>query len=468
MIFSGAGRRMAARLERTSLARRLILLAAGWSLALLIGTGVALSAFFHQAALSRFDQELTDTVDGLYAGSTVENGVPVAPAMTDARALRAYSGKYWEIAEPTATGGLRQIVRSRSLWDSEMKAPAELVDRLRRSPGEGVPYDTVGPVDEPVRAVAMLVQLPGRTEPVVFLAAEDRTPIDRDVRRFAYTIAAALLLLGLGLVAAVFVQVRIGLAPLFAMGREVASVRQGKAQRLSTAYPAELSPLAGELNALLDHNQEVVERQRTHVGNLAHALKTPVSVMLAEAERQPGSLAEVVTRQAEAMRGHVEHHLRRARAAARSQGSGERTEVAPVLDELTRAMQRIFDGKSVEWDAPDDLTFAGERQDLQEMAGNMIENACKWSRRRVVATAEAADDPRRLRLTVEDDGPGLPPERRAEVLKRGARLDETAPGSGLGLSIVDELARAYGGTLTLSDSRLGGLKIALDLPRAEG
>lgn len=463
----GAARRVAARLERISLAKRLILLAAILNLAVLIGAGVALSAFFHQAALSRFDQSLTDTVDGLYAGSTIENGVPIAPTMTDARALRAYSGKYWEIAEPAPDGGLRQIVTSRSLWDSELSAPPEVIERVRRSPGESVPYDTVGPVDEPLRAVAMLVQLPGRAAPVVFLAAEDRTPIDRDVRRFTYATAATLLLLAVGLVAGVFVQVRAGLAPLFAMGREVASVRQGKAQRLARAYPAELSPLAGELNALLDHNQEVVERQRTHVGNLAHALKTPVSVMLAEAERQPGPLAEVVSRQAEAMRGHVEHHLRRARAAARSQGSGERTAVAPVLDELTRAMQRIFDERAVDWDAPEELCFAGERQDLQEMAGNMIENACKWSRRRVMATAETLADPRRFRLTVEDDGPGLPPERREEVLKRGARLDENAPGSGLGLSIVDELARAYGGSLELGESRLGGLKIALELPRAE-
>jgi len=449
---------------------RLILLASIWSVAVLIAAGVALSAFFHQAAESRFDQGLTDTVDALYAGSTVApDGEVLAPALTDARALRAYSGKYWQIAEPTAQDALLPLVRSRSLWDSELEIPSAVVERLRRAPGVGVAFDTVGPVDEPVRAVAMLVQLPGRAEPVAFIAAEDRTPVDRDVRSFAVTTAAALVLLGLGLVAAVFFQVRIGLSPLFAMGREVKGVRQGKAQRLSTTYPAELNPLAGELNALLDHNQEVVERQRTHVGNLAHALKTPVSVLLAEAERHPGPLAEVVERQAEAMRGHVEHHLRRARAAARSPGLGQRTEVAPVLDELTRALQRIFDGKTViDWDAPDDLFFAGERQDLQEMAGNMIENACQWSRRRVRATAEPVAGGLRLRLTVEDDGPGLPPDRRAEVLKRGARLDESAPGSGLGLSIIDELARAYGGVLELTESSLGGLKIVLELPRAEG
>jgi signal transduction histidine kinase len=175
-----------------------------------------------------------------------------------------------------------------------------------------------------------------------------------------------------------------------------------------------------------------------------------------------------VTRQTDAMRQQVDHHLRRARAAARSQGSGERTSVAEVLDELARTMGRIFADKGVQidWDAPDDLYFLGERQDLLEIAGNAMENACKWGRGKVRVRADAAG-PERLSLTFEDDGPGLPKDRREEVLRRGARLDESAPGSGLGLSIVDELARAYGGSLKLGDSTLGGLCLEAHLPRAE-
>ena len=454
-------------LGRPSLARRLVWLALVWCALLLVGAGVALSAFFHQAALSRFDQGLMDTADALYAGSTVQDGQVIAPAFTDARALRAYSGKYWQIAT-LAGQGVAPESRSRSLWDADLDATPEAVAELRANPGEVVHYDTRGPAGEPLRALAMSAQLPGRAGPVVFMVAEDRRPVDRDAQRFALTTGVALALLGAGLVAAVFLQVRIGLGPLFAMGREVASVRQGKAQRLSRAYPAELAPLASELNALLDHNQEVVERQRTHVGNLAHALKTPLSVMLAEAEQEPGTLATVVARQATAMRDHVEHHLRRARAAARSPGVGERTSVAEVLDELSRTLERIYRGKvAVEWDAPEELHFAGERQDFLEVAGNVMENACKWSRGRVRATAAPAPGLRRFRLVVEDDGPGLPPDQRESVLKRGERLDENAPGSGLGLSIVDELARAYGGSLVLGDSPLGGLKATLDLPQAE-
>ncbi|MHB8285956.1 MAG: sensor histidine kinase, partial [Caulobacteraceae bacterium] len=304
--------------------------------------------------------------------------------------------------------------------------------------------------------------------PVIFMAAENRERMDRDVRRFGWTTAAALVLLGVGLVAGVFLQVRVGLQPIFDMRREIADVRTGRVLRLVGGYPREIAPLANELNALFDHNQEVVERQRTHVGNLAHALKTPISVMLAEAERQPGALSDIVARQSQTMRDQVEHHLRRARAAARAQGTGERTEVAPVLDEIARTLERIFRDQAVEidWDAAEDLSFLGERQDFQEMAGNVMENACKFSRGRVRAKAEATG-PSRLCLSVEDNGPGLPSDQREEMLKRGARLDENAPGSGLGLSIVHELARAYGGSIALSQSSLGGLRVDIDLPRAE-
>ena len=449
-----------------SLVGRLVWLAAGWSLAVLFATGLALSAIFQQAAINRFDLGLTDVADALYAGSTVDqSGEVLAPALTDARALRAFSGKYWEIAEP-GPKGWRPIARSRSLWDSELTPPPSSAGPLR--PGAAVFYEAKGPADEPLRVTAMTAQLPNRKTPVIFVAAEDRSPVDQAIRRFAVTIAAALVTLGVLLVGAVVIQVRVGLAPLFAMGREVGDVRKGKAQRVGGGYPKELAPLAGELNALLDHNQEVVERQRTHVGNLAHALKTPVSVLLTEAERQPGPLADVVVGQAQALRDHVEHHLRRARAAARSQGAGERTPVAEVLEELTLTLETIFHDKdiAIDWRAPDDLAFLGERQDFLEIAGNVLENACKWSKGLVRAVAEPEAD-QKFRLTVEDNGPGLPPDRRAEVLKRGARLDEVTPGSGLGLSIVDELARAYGGALSLSQSPLGGLKIEIVLPRAE-
>ncbi len=454
--------------RRRSLVRRLVLIAGIWTLLVMIVAGVFLTAQFRGAAIRRFDQSLAVLTDDLYAGSSVDDNQLRAPFLTDIRATRAYSGRYWVILDKNPDGSMRPVERSRSLFDSDLMLSSRQIDQLEAKPGKTQYFDMRGPQDKPLRAAAIQARLPGYPDPVVFLAAEDRSPIDADADRFAGVTAIALLILGGGLILAVVVQVRFGLTPLFRLRREVAAVRRGKAERVEGIYPEELAPLATELNALMAHNQEVVERQRTHVGNLAHALKTPLSVMLTEASQQPGQLAEVVERQAQTMREQVDHHLRRARAAARSQTSGERTPIEPILDELAVTLERIFQDKGVEidWRCPEDLFFQGEKQDLMELAGNVMENAGKWCKGRIRVDAVAQGEARLL-LTVDDDGPGLPPEERAQALKRGQRLDENAPGSGLGLSIVDELARAYGGTVQLGESPLGGLRVSLDLPRAE-
>jgi signal transduction histidine kinase len=455
-------------LRRRSLVRRLVLIAGIWTLLVVLIAGVFLTAQFRSAAIRRFDQSLAVLTDDLYAGSTVEDGQLRAPVLTDIRATRAYSGRYWVILDKSLDGAMKPVERSRSLFDSDLMLSSKQIDQLDAAPGQTQYFNMRGPQDKPLRAAAILARLPGYADPVVFLAAEDRTPIDADADRFAGVTAIALAILSGGLILATVVQVRFGLTPLFRLRREVASVRRGKAERVEGIYPEELEPLAVELNALLAHNQEVVERQRTHVGNLAHALKTPLSVMLTEASQQPGQLAEVVERQAQTMREQVDHHLRRARAAARSQTSGERTPVEPILDELAVTLERIFQDKGVEidWRCPEDLCFQGEKQDFMELAGNVMENAGKWCKGKIRAEATPTGEGR-MTVTVDDDGPGLPPEERAQALKRGQRLDENAPGSGLGLSIVDELTRAYGGSVQLGESPMGGLRVILDLPRAE-
>jgi len=455
-------------LRRRSLVRRLVLIAGIWTLLVVLIAGVFLTAQFRSAAIRRFDQSLAVLTDDLYAGSTVEDGQLRAPILTDIRATRAYSGRYWVILDKSLDGAMKPVERSRSLFDSDLMLSSKQIDQLDAAPGQTQYFNMRGPQDKPLRAAAILARLPGYADPVVFLAAEDRTPIDADADRFAGVTAIALAILSGGLILATVVQVRFGLTPLFRLRREVAAVRRGKAERVEGIYPEELEPLARELNALLSHNQEVVERQRTHVGNLAHALKTPLSVMLTEASQQPGQLAEVVERQAQTMREQVDHHLRRARAAARSQTSGERTPIEPILDELAVTLERIFQDKGVEidWRCPEDLAFQGEKQDFMELAGNVMENAGKWCKGKIRAEATPSGEARMI-LTVDDDGPGLPPEERAQALKRGQRLDENAPGSGLGLSIVDELTRAYGGSVQLGESPMGGLRVTLDLPRAE-
>ncbi len=452
-----------------SLTRRLIWLASAWILLALAVTGYVLTSQFQESGLRRLGDVLNTTIDRVAFNTSTSNGVTQTPPIQDQRTVDIFSGKYWAVAEPTGDGRLRWLSKSRSLWDSEMPVPRELPSRLNDAFGQTITFNATGPAGEPLRVAATMKSLPGRDAPVVFFAAIDRSAIDADTRQFATVTWIALLIMGAGLVTAVLLQVQIGLRPLYRLQTEIADVRKGKAARVEGSYPLEIAPLARQVNQLLDHNQEVVERQRTHVGNLAHALKTPLSVMLAEAGDAPGGLPEVVRRQSELMRAQVDHHLRRARAAARAaHGLGERTPLAEVIDELAVMLERVFQSKGVEidWRADDDLAFLGERQDLQEILGNLMENACKWCRRRVRISA-GPSGLGHLILVVEDDGPGLAEDQREAALKRGQRLDESAPGSGLGLSIVDELTRAYGGRITLGRSDMGGLKAMLELPAAD-
>lgn len=449
-----------------SLTRRLIWLASAWILAALVATGLVLTSTFKESALRRVGADLNDMLDQVILATEVTPRGVVSRQLGDQSTLNLFGGAYWQVAEPAGADRLAPLSRSASLWDQALIVPPELPGMLAVAPGETISFNAPGPDGRPLRVAATLKRISGRD--VVFMAALDRTAFEADVRQFSTVTWTSLLLLGLGLVAAVFLQVQIGLRPLFALRDEISNVRKGKAARIAGDYPIEIAPLAQQVNRLLDHNQEVVERQRTHVGNLAHALKTPLSVMLAEAEGRHDQLGEVVRRQSETMRGQVEHHLRRARAAARAQGLGDRTPVAEVVDEMAVMLERVFQSKGVEidWRAPDELHFLGERQDLQEILGNLMENACKWCSRRVRVSAGGTGLGQMVAV-IEDDGPGLPADQLDTVLKRGERMDENAPGSGLGLAIVDDLARAYGGRLVLGASDLGGLKATLDLPAAE-
>ncbi|HYC75272.1 sensor histidine kinase [Brevundimonas sp.] len=460
-----------------SLTRRLIWLASAWIVLALVLTGWALTNQYQESSLRRLGDVLANTIDQVVLATNAgADGRLTVGEVKDDRTLSPLQGKYWAVAEPGQDGRLRILVRSPSLAGESLTIPDELPARLAAARGAIISYNDPdglrpggeGPLGVPLRVAASMKQLPGRAEPVVFLAGIDRSNIDRDTQQFATFTWTALLILGLGLVIAVFLQVQIGLRPLYALRNEIADVRMGRASRIARSYPLEIQPLAEQVNRLLDHNQETVERQRTHVGNLAHALKTPLSVMLAEAGQQKGPLPDIVRRQTEVMKAQVDHHLRRARAAARAQMLGEITPIEPVLDEMAVMLERVFEEKGVviDWRSPENLAFRGERQDLQELLGNLLENACKWARRRVRVSAGSTGLGQMI-VVVEDDGPGLPEDQREAALQRGSRMDETTPGSGLGLSIVVELTRAYGGRVSLSDSELGGLKAVLELPALE-
>jgi signal transduction histidine kinase len=291
------------------------------------------------------------------------------------------------------------------------------------------------------------------------------------ITAFRTSVILTLAAFGIGLVVATMIQIRWGLRPLDRVRSGLAQLRSGKETRFEGPFPAEIEPLAVELNALLESNQQIIERARTQVGNLAHALKTPLSVITNEARSSRGPLADKVAEQTALMSRQVAHYLDRARIAARSKVIGAVTEVEPVIGRLMRAMRRIHEDKGLDLTAavPDGARFKGEQQDLEEIVGNLVDNACKWARSKVSVTITYQAPPDqdhdgRLSLVIDDDGPGLTEEQRVEATRRGQRLDETKPGSGLGLSIVTDLVALYEGSFRLDRSPDGGLRAEIDLP----
>ena len=453
-----------------SLQARLIAAAAVWTLIGLVVGGFLLSGIFRSSVESDFDARLSFDLDGMIAAA--EPGpagqVSLRGRFTDPRFERVYSGWYWQIAPEAKPGtknpGEPQI--SRSLWDHTIKVS----DTVTRN---GVQWSHgAGPENQHLRIVSQHVEFPiadtpspKDTQAYRFLVAGDSTQVENEVARFNSSLLWSFVVLGIGLIGAIFIQVRVGLIPLRRLRLALARIRDGKARKLDGDFPAELAPLAAELNALIEHNAEVVARARTHVSNLAHFLKTPLTVITSEASAQPGPLADAVTKQVGTMRRQVDHYLARARAAGAVSAIGNRTEVSPVLEDLARVLSRIHveRGIVIALDDSDPVCFRGERQDLEEMAGNLMDNACKWAKSKVVVSTRRLSGTL-LEIVVGDDGPGLGLEEISHIGERGERLDESVPGTGLGLAIVRDIARLYGGALSLGRSSLGGFEARLTLP----
>jgi signal transduction histidine kinase len=438
-----------------SLTARLILGAAVWVMVSVSGAAVALYSMFAGHIERELDSDLEEWLGVVVRAIEVDGkgALRLVRLPSDPRFDRPRSGRYWQIAE-----GGTPVLRSPSLEEERLRVVAPGADPVL--------YQTWrGPWGERLR-VAQAVAAPPGLRPLHVTVTTSLAEASGDIVAFSGIMIWTLLFLGTGLVFAVYVQVRIGLQPLYRLQDQVAAVREGGAARVEGEYPTEVAPLAAELNALLESNAGVVDRARTEIGNLAHALKTPLAVLANEAARSRSAIATLVRQQAELMRRQIDHHLIRARAAGTAGLLGARVPIAPVLADLERTLAKIYAGRgiSIELGAVGNAAFAGERQDLDEMLGNLIDNGCKWAANRVLVTVE--EDALGCRVAVEDDGPGLPPEMTEKALERGARLDEAKPGSGLGLAIVRDIARLYGAELRLGRAAIGGLRAELALPLA--
>lgn len=450
-----------------SLAFRLFASAAAWTLVVVPVAAILLLSLYRHAVERSFDARLNVYLTSLIASTTAAGGsAPKQPANLGEPAFTIpFSGWYWQIK--LLGEASRPVFVSDSLLDQQLTLPSQT----------GIPPDqnlarrayAPGPQAQRLRVVEREIRPAGpQSAPYSYAVAGDAAEIERDLGEFRIMLITALAVLGLGLVVATLFQVRFGLRPLRAIRHDLAAIRSGEAERLEGEPPDEIRPLQQELNALIQSNREIVDRARKHVGNLAHALKTPLSVITNEARENQGPLAAKVIEQAEIMRTQITHHLDRARVAARVGAIGDTTEVDGVLRALKRALDRIYDSRGLDLTVNSslDLKFQGEKQDFEEMVGNLLDNACKWARSRVAVSAERVEGASRFTVLVDDDGLGLTASERADVVKRGQRLDETKPGSGLGLSIVADLAHLYKGRLELEPSPEGGLRARLELPSA--
>jgi signal transduction histidine kinase len=448
-----------------SIASRLFVSAAFWSTLILALAGLGLSALNARWTEANFDDQL-----GVYLKALIANALPneegkgAAPAEVAPQFELAFSGWYWQITRLDANPP--EIRASKSLFATQLP---HLV-AVTPDHGEVLSGYVVGPGGHELRMVEREIDAGDEGRYLVQVAA-NADEIQAQEHSFEWALAATFLTLALALIGSTALAVRYGLRPLRALREGVAAIRRGEAEHIAGEFPQDVAPLAAEVNQLIDANREIVERARTQVGNLAHALKTPLSVLINEADSGSPNLPGKVREQAEIMRQQVGFYLDRARAAARARAIGIVTDVKPVVEGLVRTFEKLHAERSLNFtvELQDGLRFRGESQDLTDLIGNLLDNAGKWARETVSIRASRVppgpkDSGAFLIAEIDDDGPGLERGARAEAIERGKRLDESRPGSGLGLSIVVDLAASYGGSLQLEESPLGGLHAVLRLP----
>ncbi len=434
----------------------MIVLATAWIFVLLAGGGFALDRVLTNAITRNFDAQLSYALTAMIASAEIgpDEEVRFSRPLGDQRFLEPYSGLYWQV---TANGA--EPFRSRSLWDRAIAISAAQTSEEIQS------YDTREFPQEPLRVLQRDVRLPGGNRLWRFQVAESRVGLDDQIHMLRSTLGWSFAALGLGLVVLAALQATYGLWPLRRVRRAIAAIRSGRLNRVPENFPPEIEPFVAELNALIEHSEAQSEAARRHAGNLAHALKTPMAVLMNEAMAHSPDLADTVIRETGTMRRQVDHHLARARALGRRAAGQARAEIWPSLQAVVRAVSRMHAHSTIDVTGAKDATFAGERQDLEEMLGNLIENAAKYGSGRVFVTVTNAGG--FVEILVEDDGHGIPEERRGELFGRGARLDTSKPGTGLGLSIIRDVVEIYGGEIILGESEdLGGLAATLKLPAA--
>jgi signal transduction histidine kinase len=445
------------------------LIAAGWIFVLLLGGGIALERTLTSQVEANFDEQLDYILTSMISSAEIDptGEVYFYRALVDQRFLEPSSGLYWQIS-----GGRYEPLPSRSLWDRTLKLQG-VIDDGEHFDSDAHFYNSDQFAGEPLRISERTVILPGSETRWTFAVASATEQMDTQIGRVRLILIWSFAVLGLGLLVMALLQIRYGLSPLRRVRAAIQNLRTTGANRITEPLPLEVQPMVEELNALIEHSEKQAEEARRHAGNLAHALKTPLTVLTNAATARAPDLGEAVMRETRTMQRHVDHHLARARAVGRRAIGHARSNVRDSAEAVRRAVERLYPENRLDIAGSRTATVALERQDLDELLGNLIENAAKYGGGSVFVTIdpdenEAQVDANQCLIWVEDDGSGIPEAERTRIFDRGARLDTDKPGTGLGLAIVRDVAEIYGGSVTLGTSEdLGGLLVELRLPRAE-
>ncbi|MBZ9694755.1 MULTISPECIES: ATP-binding protein [unclassified Mesorhizobium] len=446
-----------------SLTFRVIAFSTVWAILTLVVIFTLITTLYRQASERGFDSLLSAHLFNLIGsiGISDSGALTGSPDLGDLRFSEPNSGWYWSV-EPASEGvhgDLHSSSMTRTIPSPDV-ADVPFNANFQRS------YAAQGINGEELVVFESEFVLDAKNRAARFRVMGNKTELEQEIGTFQRRLLTYLGLFGIGMIAINAIAILFGLQPLRRVRNALAMVREGTAQRLDGRFPAEIEPLANETNALIENNKRIVERSRTQVGNLAHSLKTPLAVLLNEGRALGGAKGQLIAEQAASMQKQIDHYLQRARVAAQRDSVVYRTPVAPLVQRMVRVLQKLNPRTSLSLSLPaTEIVFAGEREDLEELLGNLLENAVKWARSAVAISVVpfAGKDESLFEISIEDDGPGIPEDKAREALKRGRRLDETKPGTGLGLAIVADLVNEYGGVLALERSGMGGLKATVRL-----
>ena len=440
-----------------SLALRLFLSASVWIIFTLFSGGLLLSNVFRESTQKAFEDKLNFFMETLIGASRVDStsSITVVSELGDPRFFRPYSGWYWQINEKSKT-----LVRSRSMWDQVFTLDKRLIGGRAKFIDEALRQTTQnnpGVSSQNLVVIQREISFPGMSTPITFMVSGNTNEFEKNILRYNNILVSSLVLLGLGLFVSVFLQVKFGLLPLEKIKNSLFKIRNGDATKLEDIYPTEVSPLAKEINTLLDHNEKIISRAKMNVGNLAHALKTPVAVIKNHITAKKND--DVIDSQMIVIENYINKYLQKARASATSKLKKTKIDITEVIKKMRQIFKKINPELKIIFKSNNEkFLIAGSEDDIDEIIGNVMENACKWTKTQVIIEIfKISKD--QIKLCISDDGPGLPEKKMKEVFDRGFRLDEQTQGTGLGLNIVKDAVKNFSGSVWLEKSKFGGLKV---------